>query len=163
MEQTDAEAERHVFGFFFGLFFSRTFWKPLQTSSRHLYIIRMCTLSLNIELLYGTPPLLLWKTVTARVAPSLGVGQPNSRYSSPPGGSAHLARTKVVNKAHSFRHLCHLYTRHSCIPFYVWTAFHATNSRLFATVFSIELRQSVSSTKVSILVMGVVKGITVQD
>lgn len=70
MEQTDAEAERHVFCLFcFVLFFSRTFWKPLQTPPRRLYIIRMCTLSLNIELLYGTPPLLLWKTVTARVAP----------------------------------------------------------------------------------------------
>lgn len=54
-------------------------------------------------------------------------------------------------------HKTQLYT------FLCWTAFHATNSRLFAMVFSIELRQSVSSTKVSILVLGVVKGITVQD
>lgn len=74
MEQTDAEAERHVF-VFFCFVFQGLFWgKSLETiSPRRLYIIRMCTLpfehkSFSTGLLHFVFFFFAFgKTVTARV------------------------------------------------------------------------------------------------
>lgn len=159
MEQTDAEAERHVFCFF--LFFSRTFSKTVenftQTSVHYPYV----------HVIFEHRASLRDSSTFALENCDCPCRPQTSAFGSQTLDTAHhqgapltLLVPKLSTKAHSFRHLCHLYTRHSCIPSYVGPL---SKLRLFATVFSIELRQSVSSTKVSILVLGVVKGITVQD
>lgn len=161
MEQTDADAERHVFVLF--CFFQGLFWKPLKTSPRRLYIIRMCTLFFehraslrdsstfaleNCDCPCRPKPrrsaAKLSIQLTARGAP-LTLLVPKCYPGSCQQSAFLLSPLPSLHKTQLYTFLC-------------WTALHTTNSRLFATVFSIELRQSVSSTKVSILVMGVVKG-----